>query len=60
MAIRRFSVSLNRIVDIDMLGGETPRRVQEIWNTYHARLPDYISTVLSVHQFDEFLNRIET
>ena len=54
MAIRRFSVSLKRIVNTDMLRKESPRRVQEIWNTYHAGLPDYISTVLSVHQFDEF------
>jgi hypothetical protein len=53
------AISLASIANLEMLEKEKPRKIQEIWNTYHSGLTNTVSCVLSIDQYDTLTTRID-
>jgi ATP synthase F1 complex assembly factor 1 len=49
---------MREIVKMTLVERESPTKIKDIWNTYHAPRPENVSTVLSAHQYRLLSSRL--
>lgn len=53
-----FTTKLNSIMKIDKLGDKTAKELVNIWNTFHASLPDTVSIAMNLNKLELFIKRV--